>query len=321
MGRKSLRFLLKRAYLQVKYKYKYWLLYRTRILKEKKILLKLRSFNVKVKPWKKMGTIPIHQLPIDSPNKKKSLKEILGSGKEFITAKIFIKGKKRLNKEFLLIPAGIVVGIFIINLLQYRPDYNGLFIKQFSEEDKVCKLLLEDIQDTKEKYMGKGGAPDSELKIVMYKIKEGERLWDIHLRTGLSMDTLISMNTQKNVHILQPGQIIHIPNQDGIAYKIQEGETLESIAEEFKVEKTDILEVNDLDESSIEAGIGLFIPNGKYSLEKRINILGRFLQPLSGRITSGFGPRKILLIITVPQSGPLRADVLSSAAPEVDMEN
>ena len=189
----------------------------------------------------------------------------------------------------------MLFSILLLALFTHRPDYNGKYIEEFSKGDKVCKLLLEDIEEFKDKNDGKGGGDvGPELQVVLYKIKEGERIWDISQRTGLSMDTLISMNLQKNIHILQPGQEVHIPNKEGIAYKVQDGDTLESLAEEFTVDKQDIMEVNDLHESSIEEGMDVFIPNGKYNLAERINILGRFLHPLKGRgrMTSSFGRRK-----------------------------
>jgi len=171
-----------------------------------------------------------------------------------------------------------------------EPDYNGKYVKEISPKDKIGRYLLKDIQKFK-KVDGIGSSPD--LKIVLYKVKKGESLWDIHKKTGLSLDTLISLNFKENIHILQPGQTIYIPNKDGIAYKIKNGETLESIAKKFNVKKDDIININEFDEKSLLEGKDVFIQNGRYDLNERINILGRFLKPVAGgRITSGFGPRR-----------------------------
>lgn len=190
----------------------------------------------------------------------------------------------------------VFILIFIVIFLvatSLQPDYNGKYIKQISINDKICKLLLKDIHKFKEMHNGKGGASiDSALKVVLYKVQSGDSLWQISQKTGLSIDTLLSMNQKKNVHILQPGQEIHIPNKNGILYKIKKGETLEGIAEKFSVDKGDILDVNELSESAIEAGKDVFIPNGRYKLQDRINLLGRFLLPVIGRISSGYGRRR-----------------------------
>ena len=290
---RNLKFSFKRLLLKLKYRYKYWLLYNARIRKEKKILSESRYINKN-----RVSSSEIKELS----NKIKLSSDInicmlaknnVMSKLELIKKKLLLPALKPVRSRIFLLPLILFITVFALTLFSFRPDYNGKYIDQISKEDKVCKLLLEDIEDFKDNNNGRGGVSvDSDLRVVLYEIKEGESLWDIHKKTGLSMDTLISMNNQKNIHILQPGQVVHIPNKDGIAYKIQEGETLESIAEEFNVDKADILDVNDLDESSIEEGMDVFIPNGKYTLEDRINILGRFLQPLLGRITSGFGPRK-----------------------------
>ncbi len=190
--------------------------------------------------------------------------------------------------------SGLLVVIIIIAILtKSYHNYDGKYINQISEEDKVCKMLLEDIHDFKKKYNGQGGGgSDIDLQVVIYKIKQGDSLWQISEKTGLHIDTLLSMNNLVNVHVIQPDQKVYIPNKDGILYKVQDGETLESIAEDFKVEKSDILNVNELTEESLEAGKDVFIPNGKFNLEKRISLLGRFILPVIGRISSHFGKRR-----------------------------
>lgn len=184
----------------------------------------------------------------------------------------------------------LLIFIFVLN---HRPNYNGKHIEQISCDDKICKMLLQDIQHFKEKYNGQGGLNiDPKLKMVIYKIKPGESLWQIHEKTGLAIDTLLSLNASDNAHILQPGQDVRIPNKDGILYKIEAGDTLESIASNFKVEKRDILDVNELSEKALAAGRDIFIPNGKYDLKEMINKLGRFILPLIGRVSSPYGHRK-----------------------------
>ncbi|MBU1078016.1 MAG: M23 family metallopeptidase [Spirochaetes bacterium] len=196
--------------------------------------------------------------------------------------------------RFLFYSIALLVFILLLNMVNsLQFDYNGKYIKELSDDDRICRLLLEDIHEFKEKYSGKGGVSiDSALKVVLYKVRAGDSLWQISQKTGLSIDALLSMNQQNNSHILQPGQEIHIPNKDGILYKIKEGETLEGVAEKFKVDKSDILNVNELTETAIEEGKDVFIPNGKYQLQERINILGRFLLPVIGRVSSGFGRRR-----------------------------
>ncbi len=207
----------------------------------------------------------------------------------------FIKYKKyrdlmNLKRHHVL--AGSVIGIIILGFIFFNPrsmNYNGKYIKNLSKNDKVYSMLIKDIK----KFKGEGGGDiGNDLKIVIYKIKPGESLWEISKKTGLSIDTLLSINNLKNAHILQPGQEIRIPNKDGLLHKIEPGETLESIAKEFNVDKEDIINVNEISDNETNDEKEIFIPNAKFNLQQRINLLGRFIVPLFGRITSGFGWRR-----------------------------
>ncbi len=197
------------------------------------------------------------------------------------------------NEKKITIISGTLFTIILILVLinPFRIDYNGKQLHSLSPDDKIYSLLIKDI----ERFKGEGGyTVPSDLKIVIYKIKPGESLWQISRKTGLSMDTLLSINNLKNAHILQPGQEIRIPNKDGILHKIEKGETLESIAERYNVQTEDIIDVNELKDELSETNEDVkevFVANGKYNLQERINLLGRFIVPLFGRITAGFGWR------------------------------
>lgn len=201
--------------------------------------------------------------------------------------------KKIVYKRWYLLLIALFAGLTIFFILGKSPDYNGEYINSLTPEDKIARLLLEDIKRFNQEYDGKGGGSiDTDLKIVIYKIKPGDSLWNIAKKTGLSIDTLLSINNLKNVHIIQPGTEIRIPNKDGIFYKVKPGETIESIAKKFKVPAEDIININELTDESLSEGEDIFIPKAHLDLRERINILGRFLMPVFGRITSGFGWRR-----------------------------
>lgn len=187
----------------------------------------------------------------------------------------------------------VPVVLLVLLFLKGKPDYNGKYIDSLSYNDEIAKYLLEDIKEFNKKYNGKGGGSvDSDLKIVLYKIRHGDSLWNIAQKTGLSIDTLLTINELDNVHIIQPGTVIRIPNKDGIFYKVSPGETIEDISKRFDVSIEDIININELSEESIKEGEDIFIPKGRLDLQERINYLGRFIMPVFGRITSGFGWRR-----------------------------
>ncbi len=138
---------------------------------------------------------------------------------------------------------------------------------------------------------------DQELRLFFYIIKQGESIYAISRKLGVSMDTLISLNAMENAHTLGEGRRIIVPNLQGILYGVKKNDTLESIAKKYKVTLNDILDANDLtDEESediaIHEGQMLFLPGARLTDSERAKALGYlFVKPLRGRFTSGFGIR------------------------------
>ena len=69
------------------------------------------------------------------------------------------------------------------------------------------------------------------LTFSSYTMEKGDIIGNIAARTGLNEDTLISVNNIKNTRLIPIGQVIRIPNQDGIYYTVKTGDTLTVIAE------------------------------------------------------------------------------------------
>lgn len=143
-------------------------------------------------------------------------------------------------------------------------------------------------------HFGIGGPPI--FKTQMYKVKESESLWTIAKSKGISFDSIITVNKLKNMHQLQVGQQIIIPNQSGILYEVTPDESLWSIATQYHVSVEDLIDVNDLSYSttnSFDTNLEIFIPGVKLSYDERVNLLGlNFIRPAGGRITSRFGWRR-----------------------------
>ena len=130
------------------------------------------------------------------------------------------------------------------------------------------------------------------LTFSSYVIEQGDMIGYIAIRSGLNEDTLISVNDIKNTRLLQIGQIIRIPNQDGIYYTVKAGDTLESIAAQYSTAASHISFVNELFSEALGANDVLFIPGAKMDWVNRQEINGDlFIWPVSGRITSSYGYR------------------------------
>jgi murein DD-endopeptidase MepM/ murein hydrolase activator NlpD len=126
-----------------------------------------------------------------------------------------------------------------------------------------------------------------------YRVEKGDMISDLALKFGLNQDTLISYNAIKNTRLLQIGQLLKIPNQDGILYTVKEGDTLEKIAEKYQSEVAAICTANQLFSDTIQTNTALFIPGAQLDWVNLQEINGDlFIWPISGYITSPYGFRK-----------------------------
>jgi len=128
----------------------------------------------------------------------------------------------------------------------------------------------------------------STLKISQYKVKDGDTLGEIAKEYGVSVDTICGSNKLPSYDIIHAGQVLNIPNKDGLVYKIKKGDTIQRIASNYKVNADKIAAENNLTHTTVlTAGTEIFIPDAKPQ-----NIIAAFMWPVSSRrITSSFGWR------------------------------
>lgn len=132
----------------------------------------------------------------------------------------------------------------------------------------------------------------SAVSISTYRLRPNDTLSDIAIRYGLRLDTLVSYNNIPDVHRMQIGQELQIPSRDGLKYKVQRGDSLESIARAKNTTVNSLLDANNLTSTALAVNQELFIPNARLSQEDLAFALGElFAYPAIGRFTSGFGFR------------------------------
>lgn len=128
-----------------------------------------------------------------------------------------------------------------------------------------------------------------------YKVKSGDTISSIAKNFGLgNISTLIAVNGINNVRTLRAGQTLRIPNQDGITYSVQKGDSLNSLSVKFSVSVEEILDANDLSSRTLSIGQELFIPGARMDSVSLRRAMGElFMYPIASgwRLTSHFGRR------------------------------
>jgi len=159
------------------------------------------------------------------------------------------------------------------------------------------KTLPEELQDAAGSF--ELGLPEPEsfskprtLLYNSYTVQKGDMISGLAEAFGLNQDTLISINNIKNSRLLQIGQVLRVPNQDGVLYTVKKGDTLETIAEKYRSDASDIQIANELFANTALPGTPLFIPGAKLDWMERQEINGDlFMWPVNGSITSNYGYR------------------------------
>lgn len=129
------------------------------------------------------------------------------------------------------------------------------------------------------------------LSVETYLVKKGDSLRTIARRRRITTATIKAFN-QLTSDRLHPGQILELPNMDGVRVKLKRGDSLWELAAAYRARLGDIIEVNDIEDAdAIQAGKELFIPSttGRKGAAPR-NVMRCWPVP-EGRLTSRYGLR------------------------------
>ena len=106
--------------------------------------------------------------------------------------------------------------------------------------------------------------------VEKYTVARGDSVFAIAEKYKITPETLLWANydtLQDNPHNLKPGITLNVPPTNGIYYQWKDGDTLESVAKEFKANVDDIVgwPGNDIDltNPTVEPGSWVMIPGGQ----------------------------------------------------------
>lgn len=134
-------------------------------------------------------------------------------------------------------------------------------------------------------------AYDNQVVYTTYVMQEGDTLESIAQKSGITLQTIISVNQIKNLAAVIPGTELSIPDRSGRLYTVEEGDMLSSITKKFNLSmgwKT-LQEINGLKAETIFVGQTLFIPDETAVQSISYSAGGiDFVSPLKGGKTVGY---------------------------------
>jgi murein DD-endopeptidase MepM/ murein hydrolase activator NlpD len=135
----------------------------------------------------------------------------------------------------------------------------------------------------------KEGAVQFQFHIVM----DGEDLQSIAKLYGLTVQTLISVNSIKNIAGVIPGVELTIPDRNGQYYIVEKGDMLSTIASEYSPTlgwKT-LQMINGLTDTKLDVGDKIFIPDMSEvaSHPAMSSAVTKFSAPTDGKVIARYG--------------------------------
>ncbi|MGL5956673.1 MAG: LysM peptidoglycan-binding domain-containing M23 family metallopeptidase [Brevinema sp.] len=138
-------------------------------------------------------------------------------------------------------------------------------------------------------------AESTPLSFAFYRILPGENLSSVAQKFGLTMATVLSLNSLDNAHSLSVGQKILLSTRSGIIVNTTNKESIHTIAERHGISAEETSLVNALENTEIQEGTTLFLPNANLSFKAMAELLGfEFINPVPQyrRISSQYGWRR-----------------------------
>ena len=219
-------------------------------------------------------------------------------------------GEEKSRYSSLIVPAFTVVGLFmvvvgifyIISSQGGSLDWTGRNVVNSGGDQSVHYNLAIYAGLNSQESRRLEGAEDGEaipldltetFEWKSYKVQKGDSVSKIAAAFSISMDAIIASNGITNARVLREGEVLKIPNMDGIPYTVKKGDSLSGISKSMGVPLEAILDANDIRSDVINAGMTLFIPGARMNREDLRLALGElFIHPVRGaRLSSPFGWR------------------------------
>lgn len=147
--------------------------------------------------------------------------------------------------------------------------------------------------------------PPEGPKLIPYKVNEGDTLSAIASNYETDVETIAALNPGLDQDLIQPGDELKVMARfQGAVHVVESGDSLDALARDFGVTVDVIAKANQIaDVNALKIGQTLMLPGGRRTV-RNSTVASRtggggggraasatYIWPLSGLITSEFGPR------------------------------
>ena len=100
----------------------------------------------------------------------------------------------------------------------------------------------------------------------IYEVKDGDTVGKIAALNGISVNTILWANGLSETSVIKPGDKLAVLPVTGIKYKVQKGDSLDTIAGKYNSDKQKIMTFNELPaDGSLKEGQNIVLPDGYIS--------------------------------------------------------
>lgn len=111
--------------------------------------------------------------------------------------------------------------------------------------------------------------PEEDGGLTLYTVADGDSLSSIAGKFGITVNTIVWANDIQNSDEIKPGDQIFILPVAGLTHVVKSGDTIDSLAKEYKANKEEIIAYNGLPaDGKLTEGDSLVVPGGQKEEEE-----------------------------------------------------
>ncbi len=134
-----------------------------------------------------------------------------------------------------------------------------------------------------------------EIPMRPYRVSETDRISSLSQRYGITISSILSLNKIESIRHVKAGDIVQLPEVDGILYTVEKGDSFTSLLEKFGLDRETFLKFNPFipivsESLTLRPGQEVFLPDVSLEEEELRNRTGQlYIFPLKGRIERPYG--------------------------------